>query len=161
MPTRSFFATREFLRPPPRVPAFHAVPTRQRKDGWTPLKQAEFIGFLAQTRSIAAAAREVGMTRETAYRLRRRKWADSFIAAWDAALGVEAAEGQEKCPRKVTFEELEWRAETGTWRIILREGRYRGVRHKVDVSAICAITRRLGSASRRGMEGTAKGHRPD
>lgn len=74
-------------RPPRRIPPFHAVPGRARADGWTPLRQAEFIGELAETRSVAEAARRVGMTRETAYRLRQRKWAASFCAAWDAAIG--------------------------------------------------------------------------
>jgi hypothetical protein len=73
-------------RPPRRIPPFHAVPGRARADGWTPLKQAEFIGELAETRSVAEAARRVGMTRETAYRLRQRKWSASFCAAWDAAM---------------------------------------------------------------------------
>nr|WP_137676509.1 hypothetical protein [Parerythrobacter lutipelagi] len=72
---------------PRRIPPFHAVPGRSRADGWTPLRQAEFIGELAETRSVAEAARRVGMTRETAYRLRQRKWSESFCAAWDAALG--------------------------------------------------------------------------
>jgi hypothetical protein len=51
------------------------------------VKQAEFIGELAETRSVTEAARRVGVTRETAYRLRRRKWSASFCAAWDAAMG--------------------------------------------------------------------------
>ncbi|WP_435418541.1 hypothetical protein WAB17_02920 [Parerythrobacter aurantius] len=70
-----------------RIPPFHAVPGKARSDGWTPLKQAEFIGELAETRSVSEAARRVGMARETAYRLRRRKWSASFCAAWDAAIG--------------------------------------------------------------------------
>lgn len=72
---------------PRRIPPFHVMPGRARCDGWTPVKQAEFIGELAETRSVAEAARRVGMTRETAYRLRRRKWSSSFCAAWDAAMG--------------------------------------------------------------------------
>jgi len=72
---------------PRRIPSFHITPGRTRGDGWTPVKQAEFIGELAETRSVTEAARRVGMTRETAYRLRRRKWSASFCAAWDAAMG--------------------------------------------------------------------------
>lgn len=70
-----------------RIPSFHVMPGRSRCDGWTPVKQAEFIGELAETRCVTEAARRVGMTRETAYRLRRRKWSESFCAAWDAAMG--------------------------------------------------------------------------
>ena len=129
-------------RPPRRtrrIPLFFAVPARARADGWTPVRQAEFIGELAETRSVTEAARRVGMTRETAYRLRRRKWAESFCAAWDAAMGRKlsiplsqraARESHESAPRKVTNEELLWRIETGKWQVILRRGIYRGVRQK-------------------------------
>ncbi|MXO49214.1 helix-turn-helix domain-containing protein [Erythrobacter vulgaris] len=65
----------------------HITPGRTRGDGWTPVTQAEFIGELAETRSVTEAARRMGMTRETAYRLRRRKWSASFCAAWDTAMG--------------------------------------------------------------------------
>ena len=69
--------------PPPRrkVPAFVPVPLRARADGWTPLRQAEFLGYLAETRSVAEAARRVNMARETAYRLRDRPGAESFAAS--------------------------------------------------------------------------------
>ena len=70
-----------------RIPSFHVMPGRTRCDGWTPVKQAEFIGELAETRSVTEAARRVGMRRETAYRLRHRLWSESFCAAWDAAMG--------------------------------------------------------------------------
>jgi hypothetical protein len=68
------------------IPPFYAVQTRVRPGGWTPLKQAEFIGHLAETRCVRTAARVVGMSRETAYRLRSKPGAASFCAAWDAAL---------------------------------------------------------------------------
>ncbi|HEY6916882.1 MAG TPA: hypothetical protein VI381_04505 [Allosphingosinicella sp.] len=38
-----------------RVPAFAPVPLRYRADGWTPGRQADFLGSLAETRSVAAA----------------------------------------------------------------------------------------------------------
>src|SRR5438067_13665643 len=75
----------------PHLPAFHPVPTRARADGWTPLRQAEFVGMLAQTGSVAAAAAFVGMSRESAYRLRRREGAAEFAAAWDLALDMAFA----------------------------------------------------------------------
>jgi hypothetical protein len=51
--------------PPPRrtVPAFVPVPLRTRADGWTALRQAEFLGYLAETLSVAEAARRVNMER--------------------------------------------------------------------------------------------------
>ena len=131
---------------PPRVPAFYAVPVRARADGWTPLKQAEFIGHLAELRC-AEAARWVGMTRETAYRLRRRKWAASFIAAWDIALGREGpgapAEGHSLPQRKVTDEELAWRVKSGLWKAILRNNRFAGVARKSSNSDTLKLVRRM------------------
>ena len=144
---------------PSRIPAFYAVPARARHDAWTPLRQAEFIGQLAETRSVAEAARRVGMARETAYRLRRRKWSESFVAAWDAALGRPvwpyAPESLTKPLGKVTYAELEWRLESGLWRVVLRHGLYRGVRRKPDNSALLALVRRAGFGSRRGTAGAA------
>ena len=64
------------------IPTFRAVPGRGRRDGWTPLRQAELIGHLAETRSVSTAARRVQMARASAYRLRRRPWAEGFCASW-------------------------------------------------------------------------------
>ncbi len=68
------------------VPAFTPVPLRIRQDGWTPDRQRAFLAHLRLTGSVEAAARAVGMRRETAYRLRRRPGGESFAAAWDAAM---------------------------------------------------------------------------
>ena len=57
-----------------------------RHDGWTPAKQAEFLRQLAATQSVSAAARSVGMTRQTAYRLRARLKNEPFDIAWHYAL---------------------------------------------------------------------------
>lgn len=59
------------------------APTRH--DGWTTERQVAFLRALAATHSIAAAAREVGMTRQSAYRLRARLKGEPFDLAWDAA----------------------------------------------------------------------------
>lgn len=59
---------------------------RRREDGWSPEKQRKFIEALADTGSVEAAAREVGMTVNSCYRLRRAPGAESFAAAWDAAI---------------------------------------------------------------------------
>ena len=103
------------------------------------MRQAEFIGHLAATRSVAAAARGVSMARETAYRLRARPGAQGFAAAWDVALArprseagrarleaaLEAARAAREAHRKVTIPELEWRVATGLWQVMLRGGRCR------------------------------------
>lgn len=136
-----------------RIPLFHAVPVRIRADGWTPLRQAEFIGHLAETRSVREAARRVGMARETAYRLRHRAGAESFCAAWDAALGEAPGEDGTGPARKVTLRELRWQVETGLWQVLMRGGRYAGVRRKADDSALLRLLARTGAGRRRGGYG--------
>ena len=63
------------------------VPVRRqaRYDGWTEEKQRRFIEVLADTGLVGTAAKSVGLTRESAYRLRRAAGAEAFAAAWDAA----------------------------------------------------------------------------
>ncbi|HEX4693386.1 hypothetical protein [Sphingomonas sp.] len=66
---------------------FDSVPTAsKRHDGWTPARQRDFIDALGQCGLVGAAARAVGMTPKSAYRLRARAGAESFRAAWDAAV---------------------------------------------------------------------------
>jgi hypothetical protein len=67
--------------------AFVAVPVRVRRDGWTKSRQQGFILRLALSGCVTLAARGVGMTKASAYRLRERPGAESFAAAWDRALG--------------------------------------------------------------------------
>lgn len=67
-------------------PEFTPVPLRTRRDGWTAERQMLFIMALRRTRSIGLAAAVAEMSRESAYRLRARPGAESFAAAWDAAL---------------------------------------------------------------------------
>jgi hypothetical protein len=57
-----------------------------RRDGWTAERQLRFLDALGRTRSVTRAARAAGMSRESAYRLRRRREAALFAAAWDQAL---------------------------------------------------------------------------
>jgi hypothetical protein len=88
------------VEPPPQpLPAgegllcskFATVPVRPRDDGWSAERQRAFLECLAATGSVTVAARSVGMSRESAYALRRRADARGFAQAWDAAraLAVE------------------------------------------------------------------------
>jgi hypothetical protein len=61
-------------------------PRGARSDGWTPERQREFIEMLAATGSVRAACRGVGLQFSGIYRLRHRTGAESFRAAWDAAV---------------------------------------------------------------------------
>ncbi|MGB7407006.1 MAG: hypothetical protein WA908_00730 [Pontixanthobacter sp.] len=156
---------------PPRIPQFHAVKIRIREDGWTPQRQAEFIGHLAQTRSVTEAARLVGMARETAYRLRSREWSESFCAAWDVAVGSaviekgatrERAIGHDTSHSKVTADdhdgtsqaapkrrrmvtnaELHWRVKTGLWQLKFYRGVFKLAWRKGDNAALLSLLSRL------------------
>jgi hypothetical protein len=63
------------------------VPVRRRPryDGWTEEKQRRFIEVLADTGLVGEAAKAVGMSRESAGRLRRAPDGAAFARAWDAA----------------------------------------------------------------------------
>lgn len=79
------------LRPPPPVPRNAPppppppVPRVRRADRWDRPKMAEFLRQLAATHSVSAAARAVGLSRESAYRLRNRLKGQPFDIAWEAA----------------------------------------------------------------------------
>jgi hypothetical protein len=74
------------------LPPITPVPRQyERHDGWTPARQIAFIEALADTGSIKAAARAVDMSAEGAYHLRRQPGAESFRAAWEAALQLGVA----------------------------------------------------------------------
>ena len=114
-----------------RVPAFLPVATRARKDGWTARRQAAFLAALAITGSVSEAARRVSMARESAYRLRRREGAESFVAAWDAILG--RCDGAR---RKATPEECARRAIEGLLKPVIWRGRHVANQRKPDNSAL-------------------------
>jgi hypothetical protein len=137
----------------PRLPAFHPVPVRTRADGWTPVRQAEFIGMLAETGSVSAAAAFVGMARETAYRLRRMPEAGEFARAWDVAL-VIAGVRKPRTPRpgKVTHAPT-WRMIVdGQWQPVLRHGKYAGSVQKPDNSTLLSYLAQLDRAERAGRK---------
>jgi len=74
------------------IPDFTPVPRRYRHDGWTAERQRAFIAALAETGSVTHAAHRVNMAKEGAYQMRLKPGADSFRAAWAAALdhGVQS-----------------------------------------------------------------------
>lgn len=65
--------------------AFEPVPVRPRHDGWTPRKQRIYVEGLAETGCASEAAARVGMTEQSASRLRRRSDARGFDIACEAA----------------------------------------------------------------------------
>jgi molybdenum-dependent DNA-binding transcriptional regulator ModE len=53
-----------------------------RRTGWTRAKMAAFLRALAASRSVSEAARSVGMSRQSAYKLRNRLAGMPFDLAW-------------------------------------------------------------------------------
>lgn len=60
---------------------------RVRHDGWTPERQRLFLIALAALGTVDSAAQAVGMSRISAYNLKKRADAGSFADEWDRALG--------------------------------------------------------------------------
>lgn len=58
---------------------------RPRSDGWTPQRQRDFIAALADDGRVSYAARQVGMSENSCYRLRRSPGGENFARAWDVA----------------------------------------------------------------------------
>ena len=56
-----------------------------RHDGWTAKKQTAFLQMLAATQSVSVAAKAVGMSRQSAYKLRARLDDAPFGAGWRMA----------------------------------------------------------------------------
>jgi hypothetical protein len=57
-------------------PEFTPVPlARNRHDGWSPQRQRQFLVVLAATGTVGRAAQAVGMSKISAYKLRKRKGA--------------------------------------------------------------------------------------
>lgn len=58
----------------------------QKHNSWTRPKMAQFLQALADTGSVSTAANSVGMSRQSAYRLRSRLIGQPFDITWDGAL---------------------------------------------------------------------------
>ncbi len=66
---------------------FDPVPRRRnRRRGWSEQVQRDFIAYLQRTGCVAVAARAVGRSASTAYRLLDVPGAESFALAWDQAV---------------------------------------------------------------------------
>lgn len=113
---------------------FTPVPVQPRRDGWTPVRQLAFIQRLALCGDITRSAAAVGMSRESAWRLRRRPGAESFAAAWDEAAGWGAD--------RLTDLGLE-RSLEGEVRGIYYRGRKVGEEVRFNNSLLIAVLNRL------------------
>ena len=117
---------------------FAPVPRNYRHDGWTPERQRAFIEALADTGSVQRAAAQVNMSTEGAYYLRRQPAADSFRAAWNAALdhGVQRM-------KDIAFE----RAVEGELIPILAGGKLIGYRRRYNDRLLMFCLRHYGQDS--------------
>ena len=143
-----------------RPRSFTPVKHRSRKDGWSAQIQCAFLAHLYITGSVAAAARSVGRSRASAYNLRAHAGAESFAQSWDAILagpstgspskGGPMRRRRRKVPdwRKLTHEELFWRAEQGLLRPIIYRGRMRSIARRPDNSALLRLLTRLDRAQK-------------
>lgn len=133
-----------------RIPAFLPVPLRARADGWTPLRQAMFLVALARTGSVSAAAREAGLSRVSAYQLRRRPGAGSFAAVWDMVLG-QGTRPQWKFTAQDRFRAVtEGLVKPQVW-----QGRCVGIARKFSGAALIGLIARLARKRRKRTRGPA------
>ena len=106
----------------PEPIAFIPVPRlRRRRNGWSEETQRAFIAALDVCGSVTRAARAVGMTPRSAYRLLDAEGADSFAAAWDQAI--------EQGRARLRIEALD-RALLGALVPVYRRGRLVRVEHR-------------------------------
>ncbi len=124
--------------------AFAPVPVRARRDGWTVERQRGFILRLALCGCVTRAARGLGMTRKSAYRLLDRPGSQSFAAAWDKALGW----GRDR----IVDVSLE-KALLGERIPIVRDGRCVGERHRYDNRLALAVLNALDRRTERRLGG--------
>jgi len=89
----------EFLR-------FTPVPLRAQHNGFRAKQQVRFVVALARGASVAEAARAVGMTRPSVYRVRRRPDAGSFAAAWDNAVEFARSIDEQRRAIPMTIETI-------------------------------------------------------
>jgi hypothetical protein len=76
---------------------FDPVPqARRRRVGWDEDRQRAFIALLARVPSVARAAKAMGMSARSAYKLLDRPGAEQFSRAWDMAIdfGMEKLRGE-------------------------------------------------------------------
>ncbi|HYD24108.1 MAG TPA: hypothetical protein VEB68_04870 [Croceibacterium sp.] len=103
-----------------------------RHDGWTPERKVLFLESLSARGNVRVACARVGLSREAAYKLRRRD--GLFARAWDAALSLA---------RDVAAETLADRAIDGIEEKIYYRGELIDTRRRYDSRLLLAHMARL------------------
>src|SRR6478735_2788882 len=121
-----------------------------RHDGWTAARKARFLDALAGDGNVRAACARVGLSREAAYRLRRRDVL--FARAW-AAAQVQA--------REIVGEVLGTRAIEGIEEEVWFRGEVVGTRRRYDTRLLLAHMARLDRLAEANPEAEADAERFD
>lgn len=129
--------------PPPDSPiasqeAMPFVHLSPRHNSWTPERQRGFCLALAECGNVDRAAKSVGMSRESAYRLRHRAAGMAFALAWDAALLLA---------RQRLIDDAFEMAFEGSIERHYRDGELVVEKRRRDPSAVLAVIERLGAES--------------
>lgn len=83
----------------PNSPAAPRAPRLNADYRWTLPKALAFLEALARCGKVAEAARAVGMSRQSAFRLRKRLGGGPLAAGWEAALNAGIAARRNRRPR--------------------------------------------------------------
>ncbi len=105
---------------------------KTRRDGWTAARRTQFLEALAQDGNVSAACAKVGLSREAAYRFKRRN--ALFARAW-AAAQVQAC--------ALVGEVLGTRAIDGIEEQVWFRGEVVGTRRRYDTRLLLAHMARL------------------
>jgi hypothetical protein len=119
------------------VAAFPTARMRTRADGWTAERQRAFCEALADCGLVRDAAAAVGMTAQSAYRLKRRAEGKGFALAWAAALLLA---------RQRLIDLAIERAMDGNSDAYFKDGELVGERRKKDVRHLLAAITKLENA---------------
>ena len=111
-------------------PASEAIPALAR--GWTPALKARFLDHLATKGNVRAACARVGLSTESAYRLRRRD--PDFARGWAAALALA---------REACVQVLADRAIDGVEERVFYRGELIDTRRRYDARLLLAHIARL------------------
>jgi hypothetical protein len=103
---------------------------RNRRDGWTPRRQHDFIQALAVSGSVHRAAQAVGKTRQSAYALLNRPGAEEFARAWDAAAAMGYDQQYDRAVERVLH---------GVTSPRFYKGKQVGTRHHFDYRLVAAV----------------------
>lgn len=110
---------------------------RPRRNGWTFERRKVFLDVLRVRGDVTRAAEVAGMSREGAYRLRRR--CPKFARLWDAAMAHDPVAP----PRQADPGSLWERATIGTAREIRYHGKRVGIVRRYDHTALLRLLKRF------------------